>query len=60
MPDTKPWRRVYVDGYWMDKTEVTNEQFAKYCARYVAGGRGKGEPDTGTSHLGFRSVANRK
>ncbi len=30
MPDTKPWHRVYVDGYWMDKTEVTNEQFARF------------------------------
>jgi formylglycine-generating enzyme required for sulfatase activity len=28
----------------------------QYCARYVAGGRGKGEPDTGTNHLGFRCV----
>jgi sulfatase modifying factor 1 len=30
MPDTKPWHRVYVDGYWMDRTEVTNEQFALF------------------------------
>ena len=30
MPDTKPWHRVYVDGYWMDKTEITNEQFARF------------------------------
>jgi len=29
-PDAKPWHRVYVDGFWMDKTEVTNEQFAKF------------------------------
>jgi formylglycine-generating enzyme len=28
----------------------------QYCARYVAGGRGKGAPDTGTNHLGFRCV----
>jgi len=28
----------------------------QYCARYVAGGRGKGELDTGTNHLGFRCV----
>jgi formylglycine-generating enzyme required for sulfatase activity len=28
----------------------------QYCARYEPGGRGKGEPDTGTSHLGFRCV----
>ena len=30
MADTRPWHRVYVDGYWMDQTEVTNEQFAKF------------------------------
>jgi formylglycine-generating enzyme required for sulfatase activity len=28
----------------------------QYCARYAAGGRGKGELDTGTNHLGFRCV----
>jgi formylglycine-generating enzyme required for sulfatase activity len=28
----------------------------QYCARYKPGGRGKGAPDTGTSHLGFRLV----
>ncbi|HZZ77330.1 MAG TPA: formylglycine-generating enzyme family protein [Gemmataceae bacterium] len=28
---------VYVDGFWMDKTEVTNEQFAKFvdATKYV-------------------------
>ena len=30
MPDTKPWHRVYVDGFWMDQTVVTNEQFARF------------------------------
>ena len=30
MTDARPWHRVYVDGYWMDKTEVTNEQFAGF------------------------------
>lgn len=28
--DAAPIHRVYVDGYWMDKTEVTNEQFEKF------------------------------
>jgi formylglycine-generating enzyme len=28
----------------------------QYCARYMPGGRGKGEPDTGTNHTGFRCV----
>jgi formylglycine-generating enzyme required for sulfatase activity len=30
MTDARPWHRVYVDGYWMDMTEVTNEQFARF------------------------------
>ncbi|MCV9928300.1 formylglycine-generating enzyme family protein [Flavobacterium sp. LS1R49] len=28
--DAAPIHRVYVDGYWMDQTEVTNEQFEKF------------------------------
>jgi formylglycine-generating enzyme len=32
MADTRPWHRVYVDGYWMDATEVTNEQFARFVS----------------------------
>lgn len=28
--DSRPIHRVYVDGFWMDKIEVTNEQFAKF------------------------------
>jgi sulfatase modifying factor 1 len=31
MPDARPVHRVYVDGFWMDKTEVTNEQFEKFA-----------------------------
>ena len=31
-PDAKPIHKVYVDGFWMDKTEVTNAQFAKFVA----------------------------
>jgi formylglycine-generating enzyme required for sulfatase activity len=31
-PDAQPVHKVYVDGFWMDKTEVTNEQFAKFVA----------------------------
>jgi formylglycine-generating enzyme required for sulfatase activity len=30
MPDARPLHRVYVDGFWMSKTVVTNEQFAKF------------------------------
>ena len=28
--DAQPVHRVYVNGFWMDRTEVTNEQFAKF------------------------------
>lgn len=28
----------------------------QYCKRYTPGGRGNGEPDTATNHLGFRCV----
>lgn len=28
----------------------------QYCARYMPGARGKGDPETGTNHLGFRCV----
>src|SRR5262249_54658176 len=31
-PDAQPEHLVYVDGFWMDKTEVTNEQFARFVA----------------------------
>jgi formylglycine-generating enzyme len=30
MPDARPIHRVAVDGFWMDRTEVTNERFAKF------------------------------
>jgi formylglycine-generating enzyme len=30
MSDARPIHRVYVDGFWMDKTEVTNEQYEKF------------------------------
>jgi len=26
--DAKPWHRVYVDGFWVDTTEVTNTEFS--------------------------------
>lgn len=35
--DARPWHKVYVDGFWMDKTEVTNEEFARFvkATRYA-------------------------
>src|SRR5207247_748077 len=29
MSDARPWHLAYVDGFWMDRTEVTNEEFAR-------------------------------
>jgi sulfatase modifying factor 1 len=29
----------------------------QYCERYMPGARGKGDPETGTNHLGFRCVS---
>ena len=36
-PDERPLHEVSVDGFWMDATEVTNEQFEKFvrATRYV-------------------------
>jgi len=30
MRDARPVHKVHVDGFWMDKTEVTNEEFARF------------------------------
>lgn len=37
MPDARPIHRVYVDGFWMDATDVTNEEFARFvvATKYV-------------------------
>jgi formylglycine-generating enzyme required for sulfatase activity len=32
MADARPIHRVYVDGFWMDATDVTNAQFARFVA----------------------------
>jgi formylglycine-generating enzyme required for sulfatase activity len=36
-PDARPVHKVYVDGFWMDRTEVTNAQFAEFvrAAGYI-------------------------
>lgn len=31
MLDARPVHRVFVDGFWMDKTEVTNAQFQRFA-----------------------------
>jgi formylglycine-generating enzyme required for sulfatase activity len=35
--DAQPWHRVYLDGFWMDKTEVTNREFRRFveASNYV-------------------------
>jgi sulfatase modifying factor 1 len=35
--DSRPVHRVHVDGFWMDRTTVTNDEFAKFVreTRYV-------------------------
>jgi sulfatase modifying factor 1 len=35
--DSRPVHRVYVDGFWMDKTDVTNAEFERFvkATRYV-------------------------
>ena len=37
MDDARPVHRVYVDGFWMDRTEVTNAEFARFvdATKYV-------------------------
>jgi len=32
MRDARPIHRVSIDGYWMDRTEVTNDQFQEFVA----------------------------
>jgi formylglycine-generating enzyme required for sulfatase activity len=29
-PDAQPLRKIYVDGFWMGQTEVTNEEWAEF------------------------------
>jgi serine/threonine-protein kinase len=43
--DEKPQHRVYLDAFWIDRTEVTNEMFAKFVK--VSGHK----TDTGTSFV---------
>jgi formylglycine-generating enzyme required for sulfatase activity len=46
MGDARPIHLVYVDGFWMDRTEVTNEQFARFVAAtgYVTVAEKKPDP----------------
>ena len=44
--DSRPIHRVYVDGFWMDKTDVTNAEFAKFvkATKYVTVAERKPNP----------------
>jgi formylglycine-generating enzyme required for sulfatase activity len=46
MRDARPVHRVKVDGFWMDRTEVTNEQFAQFvrATGYVTVAERKPDP----------------
>jgi formylglycine-generating enzyme len=46
MPDARPIHRVAVDGFWMDATEVTNAEFAKFVKEtgYVTVAERKPDP----------------
>jgi len=45
--DSLPWHLVAVDGFWMDVTPVTNEQFAKFVAQtsYITIAERKPKPE---------------
>jgi sulfatase modifying factor 1 len=46
MRDARPVHRVKVDGFWMDRSEVTNEQFARFvrATGYVTVAERKPDP----------------
>jgi formylglycine-generating enzyme required for sulfatase activity len=45
--DARPIHRVYVDSFWMDQTDITNEQFAKFvrATGYVTVAERKPRPE---------------
>jgi sulfatase modifying factor 1 len=47
MEDARPIHRVYVDGFWMDATDVTNAQFARFvrATSYVTVAERKPRPE---------------
>src|SRR5262249_12918365 len=52
-PDTQPVHRVRVDGFWMDRTEVTNAQFAAFveATGYVTVAERTPRPEDFPAHL---------
>jgi sulfatase modifying factor 1 len=47
MTDARPWHMVTVSGFWMDRTEVTNAEFARFVAAsgYVTVAERKPDPE---------------
>ena len=52
--DSRPVHRVFVDGFWMDATEVTNEQFA--ALREGDGLRHRGRADAACRRFSRRAA----
>ena len=51
--DSRPVHRVYVDGFWMDKTDVTNAEFARFvkATGYITVANASRAPKTFRAHL---------
>jgi sulfatase modifying factor 1 len=47
MEDARPIHRVYVDGFWLDRTDVTNDEFARFvrATRYITVAERKPRPE---------------
>jgi len=45
-PDARPIHKVYVNGFWIDRTTVTNEQFAAFvkATGYLTAAERKADP----------------
>ena len=56
--DARPVHRVAVDGFWMDTTEVTNEQFGKFveATNYVTIAE-RTPPSRGVPHRAGRRIS---
>ncbi len=48
-PDERPAHSVTIDGFWMDRTEVTNAQFKKFVMRPITSRSPNARPSARTS-----------
>jgi formylglycine-generating enzyme required for sulfatase activity len=73
--DVRPVHQVRIDGFWIDKAELSNSEFSRFihstgyktvaerkpdAKDFPAGARGKGEPSSGCSNIGFRCAKSAK